>query len=84
MTDTAVNVVFNIPELLDAVLQDIRYNFPVLAACARVCRKWEIPALRLLWERCSARHLFSLLGVLQPSGPVVGTSLSAVCHTQYP
>jgi len=66
-----------IRELLDHILSmmDDYGDAGDLACCARVCRDWELPALRHLWRDSPPAHaLFGLLGDLSSMEPVVSTS----------
>lgn len=59
----AQNIVLWLPELLSYIFEQCTQA--TQAACARVCRDWEVPALAALWRRVSGPEpLFSLLGEL--------------------
>lgn len=73
MTENTASDVLNIPELLDLVFRKL--GFYELASCARVCRRWEISALRYLWEeRRYPRELLAILGALHANHPIVRIS----------
>lgn len=73
--DRALHVV----ELLDSILHLLE---PAdLAACARVCRFWELPSLRILWRDSPPhdRDFFKILGDLNPwDGPIVSHIASRI------
>lgn len=56
---------FTIPELLDWVLRMCERR--CLTSCARVCRSWQTPSLRILWENAGIVPLLSLLGNFESS-----------------
>ena len=67
-----------IGELLDHILSMMNSECDAgdLACCARVCRDWELPALRHLWRDSPPPHaLFGLLGDLSHMESVVSTSI---------
>ena len=66
-------------EVLDHILDMVDPDGGDLACCARVCKNWEIPALRHLWREMPPPHaLFGLLGTLRAIEPLV--RISVVFH----
>lgn len=73
MNSNARERALGIIELLDNILNHLKR--PDLASCARVCRLWETPSLRILWRGSTPNDgdLLRILGELKVSdGPIVG------------
>lgn len=65
-SNSALERVHHIPEIWSCIFEELDLDLwrgrPALARCCRVQRGWEISALKILWRRTNAAHLFKLLG----------------------